>query len=246
MNASNQITAATALYGFIAESAQSDRFAATLNRRFKAEGDDAMMIPMNIRDDDFFFTLSNMKRSHLRGAAIGPEYRARAMEILDVADPFCESVGLCDTVIVREGRMHGALLFPGVLASAEPRRVAILGASPAAGAVAKAFKTAEVAMFDPWLETLQSLTQSLTLNVDVNRIAPSMAVDLSGFDLLIDLSALDDLAMITALPPQSLDLRKTASPLKTRCEALSTAYRGYEALLPELTLATYNYLKEQR
>ena len=64
MNEANQITQTTRLYGFIAEAAQQNRFAVTLNKRFKSAGDDAMMIPMNIRPDDLHYTVANMKRNN--------------------------------------------------------------------------------------------------------------------------------------------------------------------------------------
>ena len=131
MNEANQITQATKLYGFIAEEAQQNRFAVTLNKRFKAAGDDAMMIPMNIRPDDFHFTLSNMKQSHVNGAVIGAEYQEAALEIVDSASPLCEKAGLCDTVTLSEGRMHGELLLPSALKTAaeesRARKIALIG-----------------------------------------------------------------------------------------------------------------------
>jgi len=56
MNEHNGIGRQTSLYGFIAEEAQQNRLSVSMNRLFKAAGDDAMMIPMNIREDDFYFT----------------------------------------------------------------------------------------------------------------------------------------------------------------------------------------------
>ena len=74
MNNENQISKKTKLFGYIGEHAGVSRFSALLNKAFKINSDDAMMIPMNIREDDFFFTLSNMKKSHVDGAIISNEY----------------------------------------------------------------------------------------------------------------------------------------------------------------------------
>lgn len=248
MNEANQITNATRLYGFIAEEAQQNRFAVTLNKRFKAAGDDAMMIPMNIRPDDFYFTLSNMKQSHLNGAVIGKEYRAEAMEVVDSVSELSERCGICDTVSVKDGVMHGELLWAGALKAVADKsgaeRIAILGATPLAGGLALLLREKEVAMFDPWIEELMALQSRLGAALDINRLAEGMATDLSGYDLLFDLSELPQLGMITALPKLNVDLAppRSASALRRRCTELDAAYSGYDALLETLTESVYHFV----
>ncbi len=102
MNADDAIKKQTKLYGLIAESASTNRLFVMLNKEIKANGADAMMIPMNIRADDFYFTVSNMKKSHVNGAYIASEYQEEVVEILDEADEFVQVYGKCDFV-VREG-----------------------------------------------------------------------------------------------------------------------------------------------
>jgi shikimate 5-dehydrogenase len=115
MNEANRISNKTRLYGYIAADAGQNRFSAALNRLFRAGGDDAMMIPMNIREDDFYFTLSNMKKSHVNGAVIGAEYQKEAVGILDVPSPLVQENGFCDIVTVREGRLYGDIIAPSSL-----------------------------------------------------------------------------------------------------------------------------------
>jgi len=102
MNANDEIKKQTKLFGLIAEHASPNRLFVMLNKIIKAEGVDAMMIPMNIREDDFYFTLSNMKKSHVNGAYIAQEYQENAVELLDVSDEFVQVYNKCDFV-VREG-----------------------------------------------------------------------------------------------------------------------------------------------
>lgn len=252
MNEANQISHTTHLYGFIAEEAQQNRFAVTLNKQFKAAGNDAMMIPMNIRTDDFYFTLSNMKNSHVNGAVLGEEYRAEAMEILDSASELAQRCGMCDTIILDAGMMHGELLFPEALAEMARRsgteKIAIIGATPMAGAVALCLGDRDVAMFDPWIEELMQLQARLDHPFDINRLAEGMAVDLSGCDMLLDLSDLPSLAMVTALPALNVDLKAPRAPsaLQQRCEALGAAYSGYDALLETLTKTVYDYVTKEK
>lgn len=253
MNEANQITNQTTLYGFIAEEAQQNRFAVTLNKRFKNAGDDAMMIPMNIRPDDFYFTVSNMKQSHVNGAVIGFEFQEQALEIVDSASPECERNGICDSVTVVEGKMHGDLLLPKALAALAERsgaeKIALIGATPFAGAVAHALQGKMVALFDPWIETAMALQQSVGIDIDINRLAEGMEVDLSGYDIVMDFSHADSLSMISKLPRLSLDIKqpREASALRQRCSELDAAYSGYDALLDIMTETIYTYvIKESR
>lgn len=253
MNEANQITNQTKLYGFIAEEAQQNRFAVTLNKRFKAEGCDAMMIPMNIRPDDFYFTISNMKQSHVNGAVIGFEFQEQTLEIVDSASPECERIGICDTVTVNAGKMHGELLLPGALATLAERsgaeRVAIIGATPFAGAVTHALQGKTVAMFDPWIESLMALQERLGITIDINRLAEGMEIDLSGYDMVMDFSDAASLSMISKLPRLNLDLKqpRQASALRQRCSEFGAAYTGYDSLLDTLTETIFTHVtKEMR
>ena len=117
MNANDEIKKQTKLFGLIAEHASPNRLFVILNKIIKQEGSDAMMIPMNIREDDFYFTLSNMKKSHVNGAYIAQEYQESAVELLDEADEFVQVYNKCDFVVRDGERLLGTYLEKnGVLA----------------------------------------------------------------------------------------------------------------------------------
>lgn len=113
MNADDRIKEQTRLFGLIAEQANSNRVFVALNKRIKEANIDAMMIPMNIRPDDFYFTLSNMKKSHVNGAYIAAEYQEEAVELLDEKDEFVEVYGRCDFVLRDKERLIGTYLARG-------------------------------------------------------------------------------------------------------------------------------------
>lgn len=115
MNNDNTITVATKLYGYIAENAHSSRFSVTLNKLYKENGIDAMMIPMNIRPDDVAFTISQMRSSKLNGAIIGSEYQEEALALVDEASAFAQESGYCDYIMIHEGRLIGDLIMPRAL-----------------------------------------------------------------------------------------------------------------------------------
>ena len=110
MNANDAIKKETKLFGLIAEHASPNRLFVMLNKIIKQEGSDAMMIPMNIREDDFYYTLSNMKKSHVNGAYIAQEYQESAVELLDVADEFVQVYNKCDFVVRDGERLLGTYL----------------------------------------------------------------------------------------------------------------------------------------
>ena len=110
MNAHDEIQKETKLYGLIAEHASPNRLFVMLNKLTKSQNSNAMMIPMNIREDDFYFTLSNMKKSHVNGAYIASEYQESAVELLDESDEFVQVYKKCDFVVRDGERLIGTYL----------------------------------------------------------------------------------------------------------------------------------------
>ncbi len=188
MNEHNAITTTTKLYGYIAQKAQSNRFSVTLNRLFKTGGNDAMMIPMNIREDDLYFTISNMRQSHLGGVLIGAEYRDAVSKMLDTATPEVSKSGFCDALMIRQGRLEGIWVLPEAIAAQvealHVSHIAVLGSGTLAAALALRLRHLELSWFDPVIETLMSLGNQMERAIDINRLTPQS--DLSGFDLVID------------------------------------------------------------
>lgn len=115
MNNDNSITAATKLYGYIAENAHSSRFAVILNKLYKENGIDAMMIPMNIRPDDVAFTISQMRSSKLNGAVISSEYQEEAFSLMDDLSESAQENGYCDCIRIENGLLIGDLIMSHAL-----------------------------------------------------------------------------------------------------------------------------------
>ncbi|MDP1784562.1 MAG: hypothetical protein Q8K81_03935 [Sulfuricurvum sp.] len=115
MNNDNSITVETALYGYIAEEAHSSRFCAIVNKLFKGNNVNAMIIPMNIRPDDVTFTISQMRSSKLNGAVISMEYQEEAFGLLDNASVLVQKSGYCDFIRIVDGKLMGELIMPMAL-----------------------------------------------------------------------------------------------------------------------------------
>lgn len=115
MNDDNSITVETALYGYIAEEAHSNRFCAIVNKLFKGNSINAMAIPMNIRPDDVTFTISQMRSSKLSGAVISMEYQEEAYGLLDNASEASREAQYCDFIRIVDGKLIGELIMPSAL-----------------------------------------------------------------------------------------------------------------------------------
>ncbi len=248
MNNANEITHHTKLYGFIGVDAGVSSVSATLNKLFKQNLKDAMMIPLNIREDDFYFTLSNMKNSHVNGALISKEFSVSAVELLDNSSEIVQKSGMCDLVKKADGKLSGDVItlraLSDFLANKGVKRVALLGS----GSYAKAFVLSQsgfsLGFFDENLEELMSFCQNLgVLNPDINRVAEGMSVDLSSYDALVDFSELQNLDMLSALPKICADmkLKKEPSVLRAKALELGSEYVGFEDVLDEVANAVYGY-----
>jgi len=110
MNLDNRLSNDSKLFGLIAEHAQTNRIFVLINKLIKEQSVNAMMIPMNIRVDDFYFTVSNMKKSHVNGAYIAEEYQEDVLELLDEKDETVEVYNRCDFVLRDGEKLKGYLL----------------------------------------------------------------------------------------------------------------------------------------
>jgi len=247
MNESNQISRQTALYGYIAEEAQQNRLSVNINRSFKANGSDAMMIPMNIREDDIFFTVGNMRDSHLSGAFIGAEYVKACADIVDTKSLLSEKIGACDVVLVNEKKLHGdytitKALF-AFLKEKSLKKIAVIGSGVLASAIALEGRDFEMAFYHEYIESLMDMSARIDHEIDINRLGEGTSFE--RYDAVIDASTITSLAKVLKMASVGIDLKspREFSALKTLQATAPFEYFGYEELLESITKERYNYVK---
>ena len=253
MNDANEINHQTKLYGFIGEFAGQNSISATLNKQFKTNNKDAMMIPMNIREDDFYFTVANMKKSHVNGALISNEYVTNVVEILDVKSDAVERSGMCD-ILVRDGeKLIGDILFANVLnkflEANSVKKIALIGTNHYAKAFVSVANDFDISYYGEYIETLMNFTTEMNIqDADINRIAQGMEVDLSGYDAVIDFSDSDSFDMIRKISDINIDLKqkKEFSALKQRTSELSAKYFGFDELITKISDGVFEFLKNKK
>lgn len=242
MNLDNRINNQTTLYGYIAVDASQNRLSQNYNKSLKAESIDGMMIPMNIREDDFYFTLSNMKKSHVNGAVLGLEYQQNILELLDSSSEMVKRCRGCDFVKRVNQTLHGEFISGEVIqsyiqANKKIINIAIIGESPLARSLVLLLDSYEVSFYDVQIEKLLDMAQGLDVKIDINYLSPN-GVDFSNFDLLIDTTNEDISAAILKEAKINLDLKdaKSFSSLKT-----FSNYVGFDHLLD---LYTYHLIED--
>ncbi|WP_297443887.1 hypothetical protein [Sulfurimonas sp.] len=247
MNNENQISKQTKLFGYIGEHAGNSSFSAKLNKTFKQNSDDTMIIPMNIRADDLYFTFSNMKKSHVNGAVISSEYVADVVDTLDDASSLVKRSGMCD-IIYKEGEtLRGDIFSIRVLTEKLKdmfiSKIAIIGINHYAKAFSFLACGFHLSYFHDNLEELMRFTKDVELSkADINRIAEDMHVDLSAYDAVLDFSDMGALSMVDRLPKFAFDMKnkKQFSPLKQRALELGSEYIAYDDMLEDLTQKAYS------
>jgi len=251
MNNANEISRQTKLYGSIGEHAGSSRFCAVINKSFKENADDAMMIPMNIREDDLYFTISNIRQSHLHGVVISSEYTQSVVEILDEASQLVKRSGMCDIIYKKEEKLHGDIFSLRALSEhlkdLSATKIAIIGVNPYAKAFSFLACGFSVSYFHENLEELMAFTQEVEIrDADLNRLAEGMSVDLSGYDAVLDFSDMSSFEMIKKLPKHNLDMKndKQFSALKQRVHELGTSYTSTDMIIDKLCTTAYRAIKK--
>lgn len=250
MNNENAISKKTKLYGFIGEHAGASRFSTIINKMFKENGDDAMMIPMNIREDDFYFTLSNMKNSQVDGAILSNEYVSQVVEILDEASSLVKRSGMCDIVFKEGEKLRGDLFGMRVLLEhlkdIRASKIAMIGTTPHAKAFSFLACGFDVSYFHENLESLLQFSQEVELrDADLNRLTKDANFDLSSFDAVLDFSNMRSLEGIQILAGFNFDMKnsKEFSPLRARAEELGANYTSYDAMIEKFADKAYKTIQ---
>lgn len=250
MNNDNQISKETKLFGYIGEHAGVSRISAISNKLYKTDGYDAMMIPMNIREDDLYFTVANMKKSHVNGAVISSEYVDKVLEITDDASSIAKRSGMCD-IIFRKGEtlecdVFSVRVLTELLKDMHVRRVAIIGINHYAKAFSFLSCGFEVSYFNDNLEELMEFSNEVELiDADMNRIAEGMSIDFSNYDAVLDFSDLENFSMVEKLAEFNFDMKnqKQFSALKQKCLDLDKKYISYDDMSDEIAQAVYQKIK---
>jgi 3-dehydroquinate dehydratase/shikimate dehydrogenase len=226
------------------------------NAAFEAAGVNAVYIPFEVHDADQFMRRMADPRSreldwNLSGLSVTAPHKAAVMKSLDWIDPVAEAIGAANTILIRDGEMHGYNTdAAGFLAPLRQRfgalqgaRCAIIGAGGGARAAVWALRSegAEVALFVRDSSSARKASAEFE-----GECYPLSSASFKGFDVVVNATpigtrgALEDPTLATAGQLRGVRLAYdfVYNPLETRflrearaagCETLG----GLEMLLAQ-------------
>ena len=198
MNEANVIDVSSVLFGFLAENAQRNRFSTVLNKKLKEKSINGMCIPMNIREDDIYFTISNMKDSKLNGAQIGAEYQKMAVELLDECSQEVTDLGFCDIITIKDKKLIGDISVGKAIASLlndkNCKKIAVYGSGSLARSIMKHIEEShvnEIVLFNDRVESCMEMMQAEAatlkdINMDIERVSENSPIDVTSYDAYIN------------------------------------------------------------
>jgi len=248
MNNNDEIKPTTKVYGFLSEYAQQNRLSVVMNSMFKSIGTDAMMIPMNIRADDFYYTVSGLRNAKLNGVIIGKEYRHDLLDLCDVISSDVQACGFCDILNVKEGKLYGDVFIGRALNrlfnDRAVKSLALYGSGALAQSILLHVKKGpinKVTLFNDRIESCKELIETLGdaiegIEVEIERANSALCADFSRCDMA--LNAAKDEALFSPIISSSVmvDLAQNDSAFSTHA---SSEYLGYDAILPYMSQSAY-------
>lgn len=94
----------TTLFAVVAKDATKSKLIPAYNAFFEANGINAGALVMNIREDDFGFFMSNVKKSQIKAILLENEFKLKAKEYLDNRDElksdFIDSFDIIDSKLI--------------------------------------------------------------------------------------------------------------------------------------------------
>jgi hypothetical protein len=194
-----------------------------------------------------------MKKSHVNGAVISSEYVSDVVEILDDASSMVKRSGMCDIIFKDGESLHGDIFSIRVLTEhlkdIYASKIAIIGVNHYAKAFSFLSCGFNVSYFNENLEELMEFTQEVEIrDADINRIARDLSIDFSPFDVVLDFSNMNNLAMIEKLAKYNFDMKNTKqfSPLRQRASELNAEYASYDDMIDKLTEKAYDEIIKLR
>ncbi len=196
------ITGSTRLFGIIADPISQVRTPEVLNAYFAAHGIDAVMVPMHVSADGLPAAMQAFRQmKNLGGIIVTVPHKTEVAALCDVLGPAGRAIGSINTIRrLPDGRLEGDMFdgagfVSGLVAQGHDprgRRVLLLGAGGAAGAIAFALAQGGVAHL-----AVANRTASKAQDV-LDRVQPSFpgvdfalgSADAAGYDIIVNATSL--------------------------------------------------------
>lgn len=197
-----KITGSTRVYFVIADPIDQVRAPELFNLVFRLYGIDAVVVPLNVKPEDFDATLRAVfKAPNVDGVFLSIPHKPAALTVADRCSRLAQVAGAVNAVRrapdgALEGDLFDGLGFVKALERAHipytGKRVLLIGAGGAASAIAAALAacgSAEIAVFDPAGDKAAQLAARIAEAFPVETRAAA-SNDPAGYDLVVNASPL--------------------------------------------------------
>ena len=229
----------TLLFGFIAPTATSSKLPRAFGHYFEANGLNASMVGLNIREEDLRFTLNGLKSSQLRGVLLDPLYGKDALSAMDFATEEAQIAGFIDACAVQHGKLVGhiasALAAVSLVDFGIHKRIALWGT----GGMAKALtlqldfaKWDEIVLISDRVESAMELIETVAAHMkharfDIMRANDALSFNASKVDALINATSVGTYAHDKALRISGLETSHTLLDFAFHGAATCSSFEDY-------------------
>jgi len=187
----------TKLFGLLADLASNLKKAQIVSDCFLELGVDAAYIPMNIREDDIYFTIAGLKNSKINAVNLGSEYVKSAYEQMDILSDEAKFCGFIDTISIKDKKLHGYITvgkaYANILRNKNSKKIIILGSGSLAKSILMNLKDTNVEDIVLLHDRIESAMQMLeqmreyleNIKVDIDRYEKNIAYSADA-DMLIN------------------------------------------------------------
>jgi len=187
----------TKLYGLLADSASTLAKARIVSEYFSKIDVDAAYIPMNIREDDIYFTIAGLKNSKINAINLGAEYAKGAIEQMDSLSEEAKLCGFVDTIEIENTKLHGkvtiGIALANIIKTKEFKKIIILGSGSFARSILMHIKNTnieEIVLLHDRIESAMQMLEQMKeyigdIKVDIDRYEKNVAYNAES-DALIN------------------------------------------------------------
>ena len=191
----------TKLFGLLADSASTLKKAKIVSECFLEQNIDAAYIPMNIREDDIYFTIAGLKNSKINAVNLGSEYVKGAYEQMDSLSDEAKFCGFVDTISIKDEKLHGYVTageaYANILKEKDSKKIIILGSGSLAKSILMHIKDTnvkDIVLLHDRIESAMKMLEQMRkylgdIKVDIDRYEKDIAYNADA-DMLINATGL--------------------------------------------------------
>lgn len=196
------ITGKTQVFFVVADPVEQVKAPELFNEVFRLYGVDAVVVPLQVKADDFASTIRSLFASPSTGGVfLSIPHKPAGLELVDTASPLATAAGAVNAIRRSESGLLEGDLFDGTGfiraleragAAYQGKQVLLIGAGGAASAIAVALAEQQaglIAIYDP----APGKAEQLAMRVNQHFQVPVKSVNSnnpSGFDLVVNASPL--------------------------------------------------------